>query len=69
MVFALGSGSGQGTFGPVTDNGNGTYTATFTGTTDRQHTITATIDGQAVATTPPAVTVTPGPVEPGQRPW
>src|SRR5207244_836877 len=60
VVFAPGSGVGQGTFGSVTDNQDGTYTATFTGTTAGGNTLTATIDGQAVTSTPPAVTVTPG---------
>ena len=46
VVFALGGGGGQGRFGPVTDNGNGTYTATFTGTLAGSNTITATVNGQ-----------------------
>jgi adhesin/invasin len=60
--FALGSTSGgQGTFSSVTDNGNGTYTATFTGTIAGSNTITATMGGAAVTTSPPAIAVTPGP--------
>jgi hypothetical protein len=58
--FALGSGSAGGTFGTVTDHKNGTYTVTFTATTAGRNTITATIGGQAVVSTPPAVTVVPG---------
>ena len=65
VVFALGtSGGGQGTFGPVTDNHNGTYTATFTGTLVGSNTITATINSDAVTTAAPSVTVTPGPIDP-----
>ena len=38
VVFSVGSGSAQGVFSAVTDNGDGTYTATFTGTSaDSQH--------------------------------
>ncbi len=58
VEFALGSGSAGGTFRTVTDHKNGTYTATFTGTTAGSNTITATIGGQAVTSTPPTVTVT-----------
>jgi hypothetical protein len=58
--FSLGSGVGKGTFGAVTDNHDGTYTATFTGTTAGVNTVTATINGQLVTTTAPSVTVTPG---------
>jgi adhesin/invasin len=60
VVFALGAGTGQGTFGPVTDNGNGTYTATLTGTTAGTNTITATLNGTAVTTTAPTITITAG---------
>jgi Invasin, domain 3/Domain of unknown function (DUF4214) len=47
-----------GTVGSVTDNGNGTYTATFTGTEVGSTAITATIDGNAVTSTLPIITVT-----------
>jgi hypothetical protein len=57
VTFVLGNGQGQGTFGPVTDNHNGTYTATFTGTMPGTNTIGATISGQAVASTAP-ITIT-----------
>jgi hypothetical protein len=69
VVFSLGNGTGQtgqGTFGAVTDNGNGTYTATFTGTIQGTNTITATIDGTALTSTAPTVTITPGPIDPSQ---
>ena len=59
-MFSLGNGTGQGTFGSVTDNNDGTYTATFTGTTFGTNTITATIDGQALTSTPASITVTSG---------
>jgi uncharacterized protein (TIGR03118 family) len=59
--FGLGSGDGTGRFSAVTDNGNGTYTAMFTGTTAGGRVITATIGGQAVTSTLPTVTITPGP--------
>jgi len=60
VAFAVAGGSAAGTFGPVTDNGDGTYTATFTGTLPGNDTVDATIDGQAVSATAPVVTVTPG---------
>ena len=58
VAFALGSGTGQGTFGKVKYNSNGTYTATFTATTAGSNTITATIGGQAVTLAAPTITVT-----------
>jgi hypothetical protein len=59
VLFGLGSTTGgQGTFGQVTDNNNGTYTATFTATTAGTNTITATIGGQPVTSTAPTITVT-----------
>ena len=57
VAFALGSGTAAGTFGAVTDNYNGTYTATFTASTAGSNQITATIDGQPVASTPPTLAV------------
>src|SRR5205085_11561021 len=39
--FGLGTGTGSGTFSNLTDHNDGTYTATFTGTTSRPATITA----------------------------
>ena len=62
VTFALGAGSAGGTFGPVTDNGNGTYTVTFTGTTLGTDTFTATFDGDTVLSASPTVTVVPAPV-------
>ncbi len=59
VAFALGSTSPGGTIGAVTDNQNGTYTATFTAGTivAGSNTISATIDGLAVTSTPAAYTV------------
>jgi hypothetical protein len=51
VTFGLGSGNGSGTFGPVTDHGNGTYTATFTGTVAGNVSILATIDNQPTQAT------------------
>src|SRR5205807_2018930 len=44
VAFGLGMGSGGGTFSGVTDHGDGTYTATFTGVAAGSNTITATIN-------------------------
>ena len=61
VAFALGSTSGGlGTFGSVTDIGNGTYSATFTSTIAGSNTVTATINGQAVTSPAPAIAVAPG---------
>jgi dUTPase len=66
VAFSPGSASGgAGSFSTVTDNGNGTYTATFTGTIAGINTIAATIDREPVTTIPAAITVTPGLVDPG----
>src|SRR5258708_1388498 len=59
------SKSGGGTLSSVTDNGNGTYTATLTSpTTTGSATVTATLGGTAVGTSVSAsssvVTFTPG---------
>ncbi|MHC5537132.1 beta strand repeat-containing protein [Singulisphaera rosea] len=59
VVFGLGGSGSSGTFSTVTDNGNGTYTATLTGTgVGSARTITATINGQAVTSVMPTITVT-----------
>jgi adhesin/invasin len=57
VAFGLGTGTARGTFGTVTDNGNGTYAVTFTGSTAGSNTITVSIGGQKVSSTPPAVIV------------
>jgi adhesin/invasin len=61
VSFNLGAGTASGSFSAVSDNRNGTYTATLTGATAGTNTIGATVNGQAVTATPPTVTVTPGP--------
>jgi sugar lactone lactonase YvrE len=62
VSFSLGAGPAIGSIGPITDNNDGTYTATFTaGTYAGTNTITAAISGVAVTSTPPRVTVAPGP--------
>ena len=57
--FGLGTGTGSGTFSNLTDNQNGTYTATFTGTTAGTIIITGTINGQAITSSLPTVTISP----------
>jgi carbon monoxide dehydrogenase subunit G len=58
VVFSLAKGSAGGTFSKVTDNHNGTYTATFTGSKTGSDTITATINGKPVTSKPAKITVT-----------
>jgi hypothetical protein len=58
VTFDLGTGTGDGTFSTVTDNGDGTYQAMFTASAAGGNTITATIDGAAVTSTAPTVTIT-----------
>lgn len=63
VVFGLGSGSSDGSFSPVTDNDDGTYSATFTASTaGTARALTATIGGQSVTSTMPTITVTTPPV-------
>ena len=66
VTFAVATGSAGGTPSSVKDNGNGTYTATFTGTTAGYDTITASMliggKSQAVASAPTITVV--GPVSP-----
>jgi uncharacterized protein YjdB len=67
VVFAGSGGTSTGTIGATTDNANGTYTAIFTaGTAGTAKTIGATIDGAAVTSTLPTITVTPGAVSMSQ---
>ncbi|HWP38546.1 MAG TPA: invasin domain 3-containing protein, partial [Gemmatimonadales bacterium] len=63
VAFSLsGSGTSGGLIGPVTDHGDGTYSATFTGqTAGTARDVSATIDGQALTSTKPTITVTTGP--------
>ncbi len=58
VVFTATGGTSTGTVGSTTDNSNGTYTATFTATgVGTAKTIHATINGVAVSSTLPTVTV------------
>ena len=60
VAFTLGNGAATGSFGPVSDNNNGTYTATFTaGAVTGTNTISATIGGQPLTATPATLTMTP----------
>ena len=62
VTFAASVGGSTGQIGATTDNGNGSYTATFTGlTTGAATTINATINGIAVTSTLPTITVVAGP--------
>jgi adhesin/invasin len=61
VAFAKSGGTSNGTFAAVTDNGNGTYTSVFTGTTSGTSiTISATMNSGAVATGLPTIIVGPG---------
>ena len=63
VLFAINGGVSTGAFGTVSDVGNGTYTASFSGLISGSATqVTATIDGNAVTTTLPTLAVTPGPI-------
>ncbi len=68
VVFGLGNpnSGGRGTFSQVTDNGDGTYSAFFTGTYAGSNTITATIGGVGITTPLPTITVIPGQIDPSQ---
>jgi hypothetical protein len=62
VAFTLGNGIGQGNISAATDQGNGKYTATFTGTIAGSNTITATIGNRPVTSVAPSITVIPGPL-------
>ena len=67
VVFTSAGGSSTGTTSATTDNGNGTYTASFTGVTSGTATsIHATIGGATVTSASPSVTVVPGNTSPAQ---
>lgn len=60
VAFTISGGGSGGTFGPVTDQGDGTYTATFTGfTAGSPSSVGATIDAVGLSTTLPTIEVTP----------
>jgi hypothetical protein len=61
VAFSVSGGTSAGTIGPTTDNGDGSYTATFTATAAGTATsVHATIGGAAVTSTLPTLTVTSG---------
>jgi adhesin/invasin len=65
VVFETEGGTSRGTVSPTTDQGDGTYTATFIGiTAGTPTTIRATIDGQPVTQPLPTIAVVPGPMSP-----
>ncbi len=67
VAFSLGAGTSVGTIGPTTDQGDGTYTATFTATgTGSARTILASVNGDPVTSTAPTITVSAGAVSPSQ---
>jgi len=58
--FTIGGGGSGGTFGPVTDHGDGTYSATFTAiTAGTPSPVGATIEGVALSTALPTIEVSP----------
>ncbi|MCZ6756203.1 MAG: hypothetical protein O7E49_12900, partial [Gemmatimonadetes bacterium] len=62
VTFAVGGGVGEsgGTVGPVADQGDGSYVATFTAVVAGTATaLQSTIAGSAADATPPTITVTP----------
>ncbi|HEY6090988.1 MAG TPA: Ig-like domain-containing protein, partial [Gemmatimonadales bacterium] len=62
VAFGFSGGASTGTVGATADSGNGVYTATFDGLLAGSATvITATINGGAVTTPRPSLTVIPGP--------
>lgn len=65
VVFSFSGGTSTGTFSSVTDNLDGTYTATFTGAAaGTATTVHATIDSKNVTSFLPAITVIPGAMSP-----
>lgn len=61
VSFGISGGTSTGTFGPVTKNSSGLYTAIFTGVaTGTPTTVNALIDGQAVLSALPTITVSSG---------
>lgn len=65
VTFVVSGGTSRGQMGAVTDQGDGTYLATFVGTeAGTPATVGATIDGQPVTQPLPTIQVLPGPVSP-----
>jgi hypothetical protein len=61
VIFSKsGSGTSEGTFSPVIDNSNGTYTSIFTGTVSgSQLIVSASINGSQITSLLPTITVNP----------
>jgi hypothetical protein len=61
ISFSYSGGTSQGSFGPVSSIGNGTYTAAFTGTVSGTATqLSAQVNGSALTSSLPTVVVTNG---------
>ncbi len=61
VVFSVRDGTSDGDIGPTQDHGDGTYSASFTGTTaGTPALVDATIDGELVTAARPTITVIPG---------
>lgn len=61
VVFSRTGGTSTGTISATVDNGDGTYTATYTAVTaGTANTINATVGGSAVVSALPTITVIPG---------
>ncbi len=61
VAFGLAPGSAGGSFSSTTDNGNGTYSTTFTATSVGSDTFTAEIGSQPITSAASVVTVTASP--------
>jgi N-acetylneuraminic acid mutarotase len=59
FTVGLGNGTGNGTFSSVTDNHDGTYTATLTATAPGPIAVDAFLYGQTIASNEPTITVVP----------
>ena len=58
--FVMGTtGTGFGNFTNFVDHNNGIYTATFISTVSGSNTITGSLNGQNITSTPPSITINP----------
>jgi len=65
VVFSTSGGGSTGQIGPTVDQGDGSYTATFTGLiAGTAATVGATVDGAPVTSAPATITVIPGDISP-----
>ena len=55
VIIGLGLGAANGVFGTLTNNGDGTYSATFTGLAAGTNTVTAFINGSPITSTLPTI--------------